>query len=153
MLRSNNNEANDINDNDIDDKLLEDAVQLFQNFTNLGKSTVDVTVQAITSISNDLITKYNSTNINTNDNDNDNKDNDNNNRIFTKIVSNIGLTELEQNAKKYLKENDKNLELKMKRRFILSSKELQSLEKRLKQENTFDDIVKLARTKSRYHYY
>jgi hypothetical protein len=159
MLSSNNNnKSNEINDNDdddTDDKLLEDAVLLFQNFTNLGKSTVDVTLQTITNISNDIKTKYNSTITSTNLNVNNeiitktNDDTNDNDKIFTKIVNNLGLTEVEQNAKKYLNDNDKNFDVKMKKRLILSTKELQSLEKLLKQENTFDDIVKLARTKSR----
>jgi len=102
MLSSNNNnKSNEINDNDdddTDDKLLEDAVLLFQNFTNLGKSTVDVTLQTITNISNDIKTKYNSTITSTNLNVNNdittktNDDNNDNDKIFTKIVNNLGLT-------------------------------------------------------------
>jgi hypothetical protein len=156
MLNSNSNinsnkgiETND--DDDInDEKLIVDAKQLFQNFTNLGKSTVNVTLQTITSISNDIRTKYDNTIINSNDN---NKNDDK--TVFTNIVSNIGLTEVEQNAKKFLSETDisnsssNNVDTRPKKRLILSLKELQSLERQIKQESSFDEIVKFAKTKSR----
>ena len=164
MLNSNSNSNSNSNkgietndDDDInDEKLIVDAKQLFQNFTNLGKSTVNVTLQTITSISNDIRTKYDNTIININDN---NKKNDDNS-VFTNIVSNIGLTEVEQNAKKFLSETDSsssssssssnnNVDTRPKKRLILSLKELQSLERQMKQESSFDEIVKFAKTKSR----
>jgi len=163
MLNSNSNSNTNTNkgidtndDDDInDEKLIVDAKQLFQNFTNLGMSTVNVTLQTITSISNDIKTKYDNTIINSNDNDNKNNDKS----LFTNIVSNIGLTEVEQNAKKFLSESDSssssssssssNVDARPKKRLILSLKELQSLEKQMKQENSFDEIVKFAKTKSR----
>ena len=154
---NNSNKGIDTNDDDDinDEKLIVDAKQLFQNFTNLGKSTVNVTLQTITSISNDIKTKYDNTMINNNDNNN-NKNDDRS--VFTNIVSNIGLTEVEQSAKKFLSETDSsssssssssNVDARPKKRLILSLKELQSLEKQMKQESSFDEIVKFAKTKSR----
>lgn len=153
----NPNINNDNNtDDDIDDaKLMQDAKQLFQNFTNLGRSSVNVTLQTITSISNDMKLKYDNTitsinsNDNNNNNDSNNKNNNNEKNIFTNIVSNIGLTEAEQNAKKFLTGSDSTTDARPKKRLVLSLKELQSFEKRIKQENAFDDIVKFAKTKSR----